>query len=376
MKVAILKEKANGEARVSATPDTVSELIALGLEVHVEKGAGVQAGFPDSEYVSAGASIAEDATKAIKPADLILKVQPPSIAEISTMKKSAVLVGLLASNESAQKKYAEQGISAFALEMIPRITRAQGMDVLSSQSNIAGYKAVIDAVYEFGKVIPMMVTAAGTIKPAKVMVMGAGVAGLQAIATARRLGAIVCAFDVRTVAKEQVESLGATFIEVDASEDAETKGGYAKEASAAYKKKQAELVHNTIKDQDIVITTALIPGKPAPNLITEKMIKDMQPGSVIVDLAVIAGGNCAGVEKNKIITKHGVKIIGYENFAARVARDASRLYARNILNFIRPMVNKKLKRIKIDFEDDIIQATLIAHGGKIVNPSAKKTGKK
>lgn len=379
MKLAITREKASSETRVAATPDTVKDFVNLGFTVEVEKKAGELSGFSDEDYKQAGAKISPNAEKMLSSADVVLKVQPPSASVIAKMKSGSILIGLLASSDDSPliKKYASNKISAFAMEYIPRITRAQNMDVLSSQSNLAGYKAVIDAVYEFGRVVPMMMTAAGTIRPAKVLVLGAGVAGLQAIATAKRLGAIVSAFDVRTAVKEQVESLGANFVEVETGKDeeGETKAGYAKEMSESYKKKQSELIHRTLKDNDIVICTALIPGRPAPQLITEKMLKDIKPGSVIVDLAVLSGGNCSGSVEGKVVTKFGVKILGYENTPGRVANDASKLYAKNLYNFLSPMINSKLKKVKIDFEDEIVQGCLLTHDGKIVHPSLKK-GKK
>ncbi len=375
MKLAVLKDKTANETRVAITPDTVKDFTNIGVSVYVEKDAGEMAGFSDDAYKQAGAKIGTEADKFLQGVDVILTVQAPPPARISKMPEGAILVGLLAANDEALiKKYANGKISAFAMEFIPRITRAQGMDVLSSQSNLAGYKAVIDGVAHFGKVLPMMMTAAGSIKPAKVLVLGAGVAGLQAIATAKRLGAIVSAFDVRTVAKEQVQSLGATFVEVpqEKKEEGETKGGYAKEMSEEYKKKQSDLIHKTLKENDIVICTALIPGKTAPVLITEKMVKDMKQGSVIVDLAVASGGNCEVSEQGKIVNKHGVSIIGYDNMPARVPYDASRLYSKNLFNFVSPMVNKKMAKLKIDFEDEIIQACLLTHDGKIVHPTFKK----
>lgn len=374
MKLAVIKEKESGEQRVAITPEIVADYIKLGFDVIVEKESGELAGFSDDAYKQAGAKIGTSAATILATADVVLKVQAPIAANITAMKSGAVLVGLLASHESnLMKKYADNKISAFAMELLPRITRAQSMDVLSSQSNIAGYKAVVDAFAEFGRVVPMMTTAAGTIRPAKVLVLGAGVAGLQAIATAKRMGAIVSAFDVRSVVKEQVQSLGATFIEVPAeADDGETKGGYAKEMSDDYKKKQATLIHDTIKANDIVICTALIPGRPAPQLITEKMVKDMKPGSVIVDLATASGGNCAMSEQGKIVIKNDVKIIGFDNMPARVPYDASRLYARNLFNFVQLMVNVKLGKIKIDFEDEIIQNCLLTHDGKIVHPNYSK----
>lgn len=370
MKLAVIKEKDN-EQRVAVTPEIVGDYIKLGLEVCIEKSSGVAAGFADEAYKQAGAKIMATANATLSGADIVLKVQPPVAANVTAMKKSAVLIGLLATQEVALvKKCADSKITAFAMEFLPRITRAQSMDVLSSQSNIAGYKAVVDAFAEFGKVVPMMTTAAGTIRPAKVLILGAGVAGLQAVATAKRMGAIVSVFDVRSVVKEQVQSLGATFVEVPvAAGDGETKGGYAKEMSEEYKKKQAALIHDTIKANDIVICTALIPGKPAPQLVTEKMVKDMKPGSVIVDLATASGGNCALSERNKIVIKSDIKIIGYDNMPARVPFDSSRLYARNLCNFVQLMINQKMNKIKIDFEDEIVQSCLLTHDGRIVHPN-------
>ncbi len=375
MKLAVIKEKDANERRVAITPEIIGDYVKLGIEVNIEKESGEAAGFSDEAYKQAGAKIGATANAVLSEADIVLKVQAPVAGNITAMKSGAVLVGLLASQEAnIIKKYADSKISVFAMEYLPRITRAQSMDVLSSQSNIAGYKAVVDAFAEFDRVVPMMTTAAGTIRPAKVLVLGAGVAGLQAIATARRMGAIVSAFDVRSVVKEQVQSLGATFVEVPAEADeGETKGGYAKEMSEAYKKKQATLIHDTIKANDIVICTALIPGRPAPQLITEKMVKDMKPGSVIVDLATASGGNCALSQRNKIVSEFGVKIIGYDNMPARVPYDSSRLYARNLFNFVQLMVNQKMNKIKIDFEDEIIQNCLITHDGRIVHPNYNKS---
>jgi NAD(P) transhydrogenase subunit alpha len=379
MKLAVVKERAANETRVAATPETVKNLIDLGItSVTIEKNAGIGCGFSDEDYKAAGAKIAPDAEKAMSSADIVLKVQAPTATIVSHMKSGTILIGLLApSDASLIKKYTAGKISAFAMEYVPRITRAQNMDVLSSQSNLAGYKAVIEAINEFDRIVPMMMTAAGTIRPAKILILGAGVAGLQAIATAKRMGAIVSAFDVRSAAKEQVQSLGATFVEVETekSEEGETKAGYAKEMSEAYKKKQSELIHKTLKDQDIVICTALIPGRPAPMLILEKMVKDMKPGSVIVDLATASGGNCEISEQNKVVEKFGVKLIGYDNMAGRVPVDATKLYAKNLVNFLTPMVNKKLQKVKIDFEDEIIQACMLTHDGRIVHPSLTKGSK-
>ena len=383
MKIAIPKERRAGEARVAATPETVKKLMALGAEVAVEAGAGLGAAITDEAFRAAGASIVHDAGALLSSADVILKVQRPMSAaegapgggvdELAQAKPGALLIGVLAafSNKDQVADYARRNLTAFSMELMPRITRAQAMDVLSSQSNLAGYKAVVDAASEFGRVFPMMMTAAGTVPPARVLVLGAGVAGLQAIATARRLGAIVSAFDVRPVAKEQVESLGATFIMVESAEaaSAETKAGYAKEMSEDYKRKQADKIHETLKKQDIAICTALIPGKPAPILITEAMVRDMKPGSVIVDLAVEAGGNCEGAEYGKIVVTHGVKIMGYANVPARVAVDASALYARNLLQLVTLLIDKESKQLKINWDDEIIKATVLTHDGAVVNPA-------
>ena len=313
-------------------------------------------------------------------ADFIFKVQSPTDTEIATYGKGVKLVAVLGalSDKPAVKKYAEAGITAFAMELVPRITRAQSMDVLSSQANLAGYKAVLDATQEFGRAIPMMMTAAGTIPPAKICILGAGVAGLQAIATARRLGGAVSAYDVRPAVKEQVQSLGAKFVEVDpeSAKDAETAGGYAKEMSDDYKKKQEEALHNHLKKMDMVITTAQIPGRPAPLLITEAMLKDMPTGSVVVDLAVESGGNCFGSEVGKVVVKHGVKIVGHANVPSRLAEDSSKLYARNLLNFVTPLVDKESKTIKIDWDDDIIKGCCVVRDGKIVHPALTGEGDK
>ena len=333
----------SGEARVAATPDAVKRLKGLGLDVVVEAGAGAGTSIPDQHFIDAGASIAADAAAAAGDADIVLKVQRPLTAadgmdEAALLKPGALLIALLApyQNRDQVAAYAQRGISAFAMEMVPRISRAQSMDVLSSQANLAGYKAVLDAAVEYGKAFPMIMTAAGTVAPARVMIFGVGVAGLQAIATARRLGAVVSATDVRPATKEQVESLGATFVAVENEEfqQAQTAGGYAKEMSDGYKKLQAALIAETIKKQDIAICTALIPGRPAPVLISEDMVKTMKPGSVIVDLAVEAGGNCPLSERDKVVVKHGVKLVGHTNVPSRIAVDASALYARNLFNFL------------------------------------------
>jgi len=338
LKIAIPKETHAHETRVAASPETVKKLIALGARVAIEAGAGQGADIIDADYKEAGATICKTAAETYKSADIVLKVQAPSDAEIKHIQKATLLVAMLApySNPKLIETLAKANINACSMELVPRITRAQSMDVLSSQSNLAGYKSVLDGAEHFGRAFPMMMTAAGTVPPAKVFVMGAGVAGLQAIATARRLGAVVSATDVRPAAKEQVESLGASFVAVENEEfkEAETAGGYAKEMSKDYQKEQQALIEDTIAKQDIVITTALIPGRPAPKLVSEAMVKSMKQGSVIVDLAVEAGGNCAPSEAGKVVKKHGVSIVGHNNVPGRLAANASALYAKNLLNFV------------------------------------------
>ncbi len=375
MKLVVLKERRPHERRVAATPETVKKFIALGYEVAVERGAGLEASCTDAAYESAGASLVD--AGAARDADIVLKVQRPLTAaegqdEIGALKPGAIVVATF--NPYASKAelplYAQQGVATLAMELVPRITRAQSMDVLSSQSNLAGYKAVLDAAAEYGRAFPMMMTAAGTIPPARVMVMGAGVAGLQAIATARRLGAVVSATDVRLAAKEQVESLGATFVvaESDELKNAETSGGYAKEMSDDFKQKQAALIAETIKKQDIVICTALIPGRAAPQLVSEAMVRSMKPGSVIIDLAVEQGGNCALSQPGQIVEVDGVKIVGHRNVPSRLAADASALYARNIYNFIAAYHDKEQKLFALKPDEEIIKAMLLTHDGKIVHP--------
>jgi NAD(P) transhydrogenase subunit alpha len=376
MKIAIPKERRPHESRVAASPDTVKKLTALGCKVVIEKGAGAGAAITDSAYRDAGASIADDQKSALAEAEIVLKVQRPEAKELALIGKGAVVVSIMdpyrAGGDLAA--LAGAGVTSFAMDLMPRITRAQTMDVLSSQSNLAGYKAVLDAAAEFGSAFPMMMTAAGTVPPARVLVMGAGVAGLQAIATARRLGGIVSATDVRPAAKEQVESLGASFVAVEDEEfkEAETAGGYAKEMSDAYKEKQAQLIAETIPKQDIVITTALIPGRPAPRLISAYMVASMKPGSVIVDLAVEAGGNCELSEPGKVVAKHDVKVIGHYNVPSRLATDASRLYARNLYNFLELMIDKDSGALTIDWDDEIIKGTCVTHNGEVVNPDLAK----
>ena len=376
MKIAILKERRPNETRVAGSPETVKKFLSLGVDICVEKGAGVAASMPDAAFREAGAAIAPDAKTALSDADLVLKVQRPMIEgekynELENFNHGQTLVCQMSalSEPAFLTALAASGVTGFALELMPRITRAQSMDILSSQSNLAGYKAVLDAASEFGRAFPMMMTAAGTVPPARVMIMGVGVAGLQAIATAKRLGAIVAATDVRPATKEQVESLGGSFVAVEDEEfeQAQTAGGYAKEMSDAYKEKQAALITETIPKQDIVICTALIPGRPAPVLVSEDMVKTMKPGSVIVDLAVEAGGNCPASKLGKVVNKDGVKIVGYANVPGRLADDASKLFARNILNFLTPMISEKGKSISIDTEDEIIAGTLVTRDGAVVN---------
>jgi H+-translocating NAD(P) transhydrogenase subunit alpha len=379
MKVAIVKERRADERRVAASPDTVKAMVGMGLEPVVETGAGAGASFSDAAYSGVGATIVADPAAALSDADIVLKVQRPllggsdGVDELGLIKRGAALIGLLQPLQSPVdvEAYAGAGIAAFAMELVPRITRAQTMDVLSSQANLAGYKAVLDAAGEFGRAFPMMMTAAGTIKAARVLVMGAGVAGLQAIATARRLGAIVSATDVRAAAKEQVESLGATFISVDeaAARSAETAGGYAREMDEDYQRRQREKITEALRRTDIVICTALIPGRRAPVLITKSMISGMAPGSVIVDLAVEAGGNVEGSRAGKIATTaNGVRIVGHLNMPSRIAVDASQLYARNLLAFLALLVDKE-GHLRIDTADEIVKATLLTLDGAVVNPA-------
>ena len=373
MKIAIPKERRAGEARVAASPDTVKKFKGLGFDVVVETGAGAGASIPDDLFREAGASLAADAATALADADIVLKIQRPLDEEVGLLKEGAVLIGGLAAltNRPLIEALAARKITAFAMELLPRITRAQSMDILSSQASLAGYKAVLDANEHFGRAVPMMMTAAGTIAPARFLILGAGVAGLQAIATAKRLGGVVYAFDVRPVVKEQVESLGGKFVEVDpeAIKDAETKGGYAKEMGEDYKRKQADKIAEVLRKTDIAICTALIPGKPAPVLITEEMVQGMRPGSVIVDLAVEAGGNCPLSEFDKVVVKHGVALVGHGNVPSRIAVDASALFARNLLNFLTPLVDKDSHALKFTWEDEILAGTCVTRDGRIVHPA-------
>jgi len=369
--IAVTRERA-GEPRVAATPDTVRKLIGLGFSVTVETGSGLGASISDQAFLDAGATIAPSAAAALKDADVLFKVRGPGEAEIAALKPGAIVIALL--NPHNEKPVlaalAAKGASAFAMEFVPRITRAQVMDALSSQANLAGYRAVIEAAEAYGRAFPMMMTAAGTVAPAKVFIMGVGVAGLQAIATARRLGAVVTATDVRPATKEQVESLGAKFVAVEDEEfkAAETAAGYAKEMSAEYRAKQAALVTDHIKKQDIVITTALIPGRPAPQLVSAEQVASMKPGSVLIDLAVEQGGNVAGAKADEVVEIGGVKIVGITNLAGRIAADASNLYSRNLLAFAGLLVNKE-GALAPDYQDEILKAALITKDGAIVHPA-------
>jgi H+-translocating NAD(P) transhydrogenase subunit alpha len=369
MRIGVARESDAAEPRVAATPETVKKLKALGAELAVEPGAGVKSGILDEDYAAAGATVRPGA---VTGAEIVLKVRRPSEAELAGYKSGALVIAIMDpyGNDAALAAMAKAGITAFAMELMPRITRAQSMDVLSSQANLGGYRAVIDGAAEYGRALPMMMTAAGTVPAAQVFIMGAGVAGLQAIATARRLGAIVTATDVRPAAKEQVESLGAKFIAVEDDEfkQAETAGGYAKEMSKAYQAKQAALVAEHIKKQDIVVTTALIPGRPAPRLISRDMVASMRPGSVIVDLAVERGGNVEGARPGERVERNGVKIIGYSN-PGQLAASASSLYAKNLYAFLEILIDKKAKALAVNWDDDIVKATVLTRGGAVVHPN-------
>jgi len=359
------------ESRIGLSPETAKKLVKQGAKVLIRAGAGLRSHFSDAEYQAAGASTAASDADAVSGADIVLTVRRPPLALVKSMKPGALLIGMLDPFSDAEGLQAlgKTGAGLFAMELMPRISRAQSMDVLSSQANLAGYKAVIDAAALFERALPMMMTAAGTVPAARVFVMGAGVAGLQAIATARRLGAIVTATDVRPVAKEQVESLGAKFIAVidDEFRQAETAAGYAKEMSDDYKKKQAALVAEHVKTQDIVITTALIPGRPAPRLISKAMIESMRPGSIIVDLAVERGGNAELAKAGEVVEHNGVRIMGMLNLPGAIPVNASSLYARNLLAFVEPMIDNTSKELAVNWEDDLVRGTLIARDGAIVN---------
>lgn len=377
MRIAVLSETDGAETRVSATPETVKKYKNLGADVVVQAKAGAKAGIPDAEFETAGASIAKTAKEALKDADVILKVRRPAEGELKGARPGALVIAIMDpyGQEAALKALADAQVSAFAMELMPRITRAQVMDVLSSQANLAGYRAVIDATAEYGRALPMMMTAAGTVPAARIFVMGAGVAGLQAIATARRLGAVVTATDVRPAAKEQVESLGAKFIAVEDEEfkQAETAGGYAKEMSAEYKAKQAELVASHIAKQDIVITTALIPGRPAPKLVSRAMVESMKPGSVIVDLAVERGGNVELAQAGQVVEHNGVKIVGHLNVPGRLAATASSLYAKNLYAFVETLVDKETKALAVKWDDELVKATCLTRDGAIVHTAFQPT---
>lgn len=373
MKIAVPRESEAVETRVAATPDTVKKLIALGATVSVEKGAGTSSRILDADYEAVGATIAADAAATLADADVVLKVRRPNADELKAMKKGAMVIATMDphGHEKDVQAMAKAGVTAFAMEFMPRITRAQVMDVLSSQANLAGYQAVIEASAEYDRAMPMMMTAAGTVPAARVFVMGAGVAGLQAIATARRMGAVVTATDVRPAAKEQVESLGAKFIAVEDEEfkQAETAGGYAKQMSEEYQKKQAELVASHIAKQDIVITTALIPGRPAPKLVSKEMIASMKAGSVLVDLAVERGGNVEGAKPGKVATVSGAKIVGHLNMAGRIGASASALYSKNLVAFLETMIDKENKVLNPNWEDELVTATVLTRDGKVVHPA-------
>jgi NAD(P) transhydrogenase subunit alpha len=373
--IAVTAER-EGEPRVAASPETVKKLIALGATVRVQAGAGARSRFADAAYQAQGATIAPSAAAALAGANILLKVHRPTLDEVKALKPGAIVVAILSpfDDRPGLEVLAGAGAALMAMEFMPRISRAQSMDVLSSQANLAGYKAVIDAAAVFGQAIPMMMTAAGTVPAAKAFIMGVGVAGLQAIATARRLGAIVSATDVRPATKEQVASLGAKFIAVEDEEfrQAQTAAGYAKPMSEGYQKKQAELIANHIKGQDIVVTTALIPGRPAPRLISKAMVESMKPGSVIVDLAAERGGNCELTKPDQTVTHNGVAILGPTNLAGEVPVNASSLYAKNLLAFLETMFDKKEKALKVNWDDEIIKGTLVARDGRIVHPSLLK----
>lgn len=371
MKIAVVRERAGGETRVAATPDTIAKLIGLGASVSVEKGAGEASRIPDQLYKDAGASLEASAAAALKGADIVLAVRRPEASALAGVNEGALVIATIDpyGNEADLAALAKAGVSTFAMEFMPRITRAQVMDVLSSQANLAGYQAVIEASAAYDRALPMMMTAAGTVRAAKVFVMGAGVAGLQAIATARRLGAVVSATDVRAAAGEQVESLGAKFIMTDALKDASGTGGYARELTADEQAAQAELVAGHIAKQDIVITTALIPGRPAPKLVTKAMVEAMAPGSVIVDLAAERGGNVELTQPDKAVDHNGVTIIGYLNMAGRIAATASQLYAKNLLAFFETLVDKQAKALAINWDDELVKATLLTRDGAVVHPN-------
>jgi NAD(P) transhydrogenase subunit alpha len=372
MKIAVLRERSAGESRVALTPETAGKLIALGASIAMETGAGSGSRIMDQDYMAAGANVVLSAEAALAGAEIVLVVRRPSASLLSGVAPGALVIGALDpyGNEADILALGQAGVTAMSMELMPRITRAQVMDILSSQANLAGYQSVIEAAAVFERAFPMMMTAAGTVRPAKVFVMGAGVAGLQAIATARRLGAVVSATDVRPAAKEQVESLGGKFIAVEDDEfkQAETAGGYAKQMSAEYQAKQAELMAQHIAKQDIVITTALIPGRPAPRLITRVMVESMAPGSVIVDLAAERGGNVELTQADQVIEHNGVRIVGYTNVQGRIPTTASQLYARNLLAFVSTLIDPKSKTLAVDWDDELVRAVVLTRGGQVVHP--------
>ena len=374
MRIAVPAETQGGETRVAVTPETVRKFSGLGAEIVIETGAGKASGILDSDYEAAGAKIASSASEALAGAQIVLKVRRPAETEIAGLPAGAIVVGTMDpyGNEPALEALAKADVAAFAMEFMPRITRAQVMDVLSSQANLAGYRAVIDGAAEYGRALPMMMTAAGTVPAAKIFIMGVGVAGLQAIATARRLGAIVTATDVRPATKEQVESLGAKFLAVEDEEfkQAQTAGGYAKEMSKDYQAKQAELTASHIAKQDIVVTTALIPGRPAPKLISAAMVTSMRPGSVIVDLAVERGGNCELAKPGEVVTtENGVKIVGHLNVPGRLPATSSALYAKNLYAFVETLIDKGEKKLAIDWNDELVKATALTRDGAVIHPN-------
>jgi len=373
MFIAALTETHAGEKRVSMTPETVRKYGALGYDVLVQRGAGLAAHFADADYESAGATLVADPSDIYKQADIILKVRGPDADELRLIGNNAVVVGMLSpATNPLLERYAKKGLTCFSLELLPRISRAQSMDVLSSQANISGYRAVLLATQYYARFFPMLMTAAGTVTPARVLILGAGVAGLQAVATARRLGAMVEVFDVRPAVKEQVESLGAKFVEVEAEEKSETAGGYAREMSEEYKRKQGQLVREHSIKADVIITTALIPGRPAPRLIGGDVVKEMKPGSVIVDMAVETGGNCELSELDRVVIKHGVTLVGISNIPALMATDSSHLYARNMLHFLTPMMIEEGGKLNINLKDEVIESVLLCRDGKLLKPQGDK----
>jgi NAD(P) transhydrogenase subunit alpha len=373
MKIAVLKEQKAFEKRVASSPDVVKQLIKLGFEVNIESGAGEQSYFKDADYVAVGAKVENQRATLLSQADIVISVNAPNVDDIPHMKQGAVTISFYYAytNPSLVEAMQKAQITSFAMDAVPRISRAQNMDALSSQANLAGYKTVLIGANYLGKIFPLMMTAAGTITPAKVLIFGAGVAGLQAVATAKRLGAVVEVTDVRPETKEQVESLGGRFLQVEGAEGVKIEGGYAKEVSAEYLQKQKELVQKHIAEADIVITTALVIGKKAPVLVTEEMVKSMKNGSVIVDMAVESGGNCEISELNKVVVKHGVTIVGEANLPSLLPVNASELYAKNILNLLKHLVDKECK-FKFEMEEDITKGCIITHKGELLNPLTKQ----